>query len=97
MSREANENKRDRWPSTFYTNSELIRLAKITGANLALLSSREPVMNERIDVNACVERTLQVREKSDLRKRIAQLRQFLIKLDLVGKISAKNKKLLGLE
>ncbi len=28
----ANENKRDKWPSQFYTNNELIDLAKITGA-----------------------------------------------------------------
>jgi CRISPR/Cas system Type II protein with McrA/HNH and RuvC-like nuclease domain len=34
LSRGANENKRDQWPSKFYTNSELIDLARITGASI---------------------------------------------------------------
>ena len=97
LSREANENKRDRWPSVFYTNSELIRLAQITGANLALLTCQEPLINPDIDVDSCVRRTLQVREKSDLRKRILKLRQFLVKLNLVHKLLPKNKKLLGFD
>ena len=97
LSREANENKRDRWPSKFYTNTELIRLAQLTGADLTLLTSPEPILNPNIDVNACVQRTLQVREKSNLRKRILKLQQFLTNLNLVDRLSPKNKKLLGLD
>lgn len=95
LSREANENKRDRWPSEFYTNSELIRLAKITGADLSLLTSEKPIINPHIDVNACVKRTLQVREHSGLRKRILQLKQFFGNYDLVDHLTEENKKLLG--
>lgn len=97
LSREANENKRDRWPSDFYDNSELIRLAELTGADLSLISSPQPVMNPRVDVNRCVTRALRVREKSELHKRIVKLRQFLVSLHLESQLSAKNKMLLGLE
>ncbi len=48
---EANSNKRDRWPSEFYSPQELVRLARITGADLTLLSSHTPIVNTRIDVN----------------------------------------------
>jgi len=95
LSREANENKRDRWPSDFYTNSELQRLARITGADLSLLTRSKPIINPNIDVNACVERSLQVRERSNLHKRILQLKQLLGNYGLVRKLSEKNKKLLG--
>jgi len=97
LSREANENKRDRWPSEFYTNSELIRLARITGADLSLLSSKEPVINPKIDINACVCRALQVRERSNLRKRIIQLKQFLGNHGLIEGLSSDNKRLLGFD
>jgi hypothetical protein len=97
LSKEANESKRDQWPSQFYTNSELKRLAKITGADLALLSSPTPVLNPHIDVNACVERALQVRERSDLHKRILKLRQFLLRVGLADRITNQNRKILGLE
>lgn len=97
LSSEANNNKRDAWPSHFYTNSELIRLAELTGADLALLSSREPVINQHIDVNRCVTRYLKVRERSDLSKRILELKKLLEDYDLVGRLSRKNKRLLGYE
>ncbi len=97
LSREANENKRDRWPSEFYTNSELIELARITGADLNLLSSKEPIINNNIDVNACVSRVLKVRESSDLKKRIDQLKKMLISYNLIDKLSPENKKILGIE
>jgi len=96
LSKTANNNKSERWPSEFYTNSELIKLAKITGANLNLLSSKKPIINVKIDVNACVRRFLKVREKSNLPKRLEELRKLLIDYDLIDKLSAKNKKLLGL-
>jgi len=58
LSREANDQKRDRWPSDFYTNSELARLAALTGADLTLLTSKTPIINPNIDVDACVTRAL---------------------------------------
>jgi hypothetical protein len=95
LSKSANENKRDKWPSKFYTNTELIELAKITGADLNLISSNRPIMNRNIDVNKGVERYLQVREKSDLPKRITEIKKILQVYDLVDRLSPENKKLLG--
>jgi len=95
LSRSANKNKRDKWPSKFYTNNELIELAKITGADLKLISSKHPIMNHNIDVNKGVERYLQVREKSDLPKRIKEIKKILQVYELVGGLSSENKKLLG--
>ena len=96
LSKEANDNKRDRWPSEFYTNNELIELAKLTGADLKLLSSKTPVINPHIDVDACITRTLSVREGSNLWKRIDELKKMLVSYGLVDKLSESNKKLLGL-
>ena len=95
LSTNANNNKRGKWPSEFYTNNELIKLAKITGADLSLISSRTPILNTNINVNKCVERYLQVRERSHLAKRIKELKKILIDYNLVGKLSVTNKKLLG--
>lgn len=95
LSKGANDNKRDRWPSGFYTNNELIELAKITGADLSLLASRIPVVNRDIDVDACVTRFLSVRERSNLPKRIAELKRLLEDYRLTGRLSANNRKLLG--
>lgn len=97
LSKDANDNKRDKWPSEFYTNNELIELAKITGADLSLISKRTPEINTNINVNSCVERFLQVREKSHLPKRITELKKILVDYDLVGKLSKANKKMLGFE
>lgn len=96
LSKEANDNKRDAWPSNFYTNNELIELAKLTGANLALLSSSELIINKNIDVNACVSRYLMVREGSNLSKRIKELKKLIKEYRLEGKLSKENKKILGL-
>lgn len=95
LSKEANDNKRDRWPSEFYTNNELKKLAEITGADLALLSSKTPVINENIDVDACVTRVLTVRSATDLSKRIKSLKKLLADYKLTSRLSAKNKKILG--
>jgi len=95
LSRDANENKRDQWPSKFYTNNELIELARITGANIDLISSKQPVMNRNIDVNKGVERYLHVREKSDLPKRIKEIKKILMVYKLVPNLSEENKTLLG--
>lgn len=96
LSREANENKRDRWPSQFYTNNELKRLAIITGANLAVISSKKPTVNPNIDVNKCVTRMLNVRGATDLSKRINELKKLLRDNKLVSKLSPTNKRMLGL-
>jgi len=96
LSKNANENKRDKWPSKFYTNNELIELAKISGANIDLISSKTPIMNRNIDINKGVERFLQVRERSDLPKRIKEIKKILQVYELVEKLSPDNKKLLGL-
>ena len=95
LSTDANGNKKGKWPSEFYTNNELIELAKITGADLTLISSKTPIINTNIDVDACVKRYLQVREKSHLPKRIGELVKILTDYNLVDKLSAANKKLLG--
>jgi hypothetical protein len=95
LSKDANNNKRHKWPSEYYTNNELIELAKITGADLGLISSETPVINSHINVNKCVERYLQVRENSHLPKRIKELKKILTDYDLVSKLSKENKKLLG--
>ncbi len=95
LSKEANNNKRDKWPSSYYTNNELVDLCKITGADLELLASRAPILNANVDVDACVDRSLKVREKSDLPKRIRELKWLLAKYKLVSKLSSKNKRMLG--
>lgn len=97
LSKEANENKRDQLPSKFYTNNELIELAKITGADLTLLTSEVPIINTNIDVNKCVERFLTVREKSNLKKRIGELKKLIVSYDLIQLLSNENKKLLGIK
>jgi hypothetical protein len=95
LSKDANNNKRNKWPSHFYTNNELIKLARLTGADLALLSRKHPVVNTNIDVDKCVTRYLQVREHSNLNKRIRELKQLLEDYGLVDKLSRGNKKILG--
>lgn len=95
LSKGANDNKRDRWPSEFYTNTELVELAKLTGADLNLLSSKKPIINSKIDVDACVTRALSVRERSNLFKRITELKKMLVSYGLIDKLSEANKKLLG--
>jgi hypothetical protein len=95
LSSNANANKKGKWPSEFYTNNELIELAKITGADLTLISSKAPIINTNINVNRCVARYLKVREKSHLPKRIDELKKILTDYELIGKLSASNKKLLG--
>ncbi len=97
LSKDANDNKREKWPSQFYTNNELIELAKITGADLNLLSSKEPILNIRIDVNKCVERYLKVRERSNLKKRIKELKKILSTYKISNLLSAENKRILGIK
>lgn len=95
LSREANNSKSDRWPSDFYTNTELIELARLTGANLSLLAQTSPVTNQHIDVDSCVGKYLEVREHSNLSKRIMELKKLLEDYNLIDKLSEKNKALLG--
>ncbi len=95
LSKEANNNKRAIWPSKYYTNNQLLELAKITGANLELISSPKPVINHRIDVNSGVAKYLQVREKSDLLKRVKDIKKILEVYQLTDHLSDENKQLLG--
>jgi len=96
LSKEANEAKKAMWPSRFYTNNELLELARITGADAEVLSRDEPEVNRNIDVNRGVERYLNVREQSDLNKRIHELRNIIIRYALVDMLNENNKQLLGL-
>ncbi len=95
LSKEANTNKRNKWPSHFYNNNELIALAQITGADLSLLSRKVPIINPEIDVNTCVSRFLRVRQHSDLSKRIMELKKLLEEYSLIDKLSKSNRNILG--
>lgn len=97
LSREANENKKAKWPSEFYTPQQLVKLSEITGADLTLLSSKEPVYNANIDVDSAVRRYLNVRTHTDLLKRIQELKKFLTDYHLTNQLSEDNKKRLGLQ
>ena len=97
LCKQCNDNKRDRWPSDFYTNNELIDLARLTGANLHLLSSHKPIINTSIDVDACITRVLSVRERSNLRKHLTELKRMIVQYGLATKISDKNRKILGIK
>lgn len=94
LSKEANDNKRDKWPSEFYSNEELKRLASITGISLELISNQVPIINQDIDVNACVTRMLNVRNSTNMHKRIQELKKLLEDYSLVPQLSAENKRLL---
>jgi CRISPR/Cas system Type II protein with McrA/HNH and RuvC-like nuclease domain len=96
LSTEANANKSDMWPSKFYSNEELKNLAEIAGANLALISRKDPIINENIDVDACVGRFLTVRSATDLEKRIEGLHKLLEDYGLSDRLSDEHKKMLGL-
>jgi len=96
LSREANNAKAGRWPKQFYSNNELIELSRITGADLNLLASTDPIINRNIDVNACVTRFLRVREGSNLKKRLDELSKLLTDYALVHQLSPQNKRILGL-
>ena len=96
LSTEANQNKSGKWPSEFYSNKELVELSKITGASLELLSSETPVINQNIDVNACVDKFLNVRDSSSLHTRVNLLKLLLEKNNLSHKLSDENKKRLGI-
>jgi Uncharacterized protein conserved in bacteria len=95
LSADANGNKAEKWPSEFYTNGELVKLAKITGANIKLLSSKKPIINTSINVNASVTRYLNTRERSNLEKRVDELKKLLEDYNLVDKLSINNKRMLG--
>lgn len=96
LSTECNSEKRDKWPSEYYTNEELVRLARITGANLQLLTSKEPIINQNIDVNGGVDRYLNIRNSNvDMDKRIQEIKKIIDAYNLVGKLDAQHKKILG--
>jgi|GEM_PF-408377 len=97
LSEEQNEAKSGKWPSEFYTDKELVELAKITGANLEFISSKEPIYNMNIDPNKAVERLFgNVRESSHLPKLVQGLKKVILDHDLGWGLTEQNKKLLGI-
>ena len=97
LSKGANGSKRAQWPSQVYTNQELVELARITGADLTLLSSPVPVYNTNVDPNMAVKRYLgNVRSQGALNKRVKDIKKILTEAKLIDKLSDENKKLLGL-
>lgn len=97
LSKEANSNKRDIWPSQFYTPQQLVELSNITGANIALLSSPEPIQNANINVDSAVSKWLDVRNSTSLHKRVNELVKILKDNNLTDKLSDENKKRLGIK
>lgn len=99
LSDEANANKRDQWPSQFYTPQELVELARITGADLALLSSPDPIQNPAVtsdNVNRAVDRYLAVRNTTDLPKRVEEIKKVLQDYSLCSLLDKQHKAILGL-
>ena len=74
----------------------MVELAQITGADLAVMSSKEPIINTNIDVNKGVERYLTVRSTADIPKRVAELRKVILDYHLEDKLSEKNRQILGI-
>lgn len=97
LSKDANGSKRDQWPSQVYTNQQLVELARITGADLTLLSSPTPIYNTNVDPNKAVERYLNVRSQGTLSKRVKDLKKILSDAGLLDKLSDENKKILGIK
>lgn len=95
LSTKANGSKSDRWPSDFYNNDELIRLAQLTGADLSLITRKEPQLNPHIDVNACVQRMLKVRSATDLSRRVGDIRKLLDGYGLSEQLTDTNRRILG--
>ena len=61
-----------------------------------MLLSEEPIINKNIDVNKAFERWTDVRDKSDLAKRLKELKKVIIDNNLVEFLSENNRKALGL-
>lgn len=95
LSAEANSNKRDRWPSEFYTNKELVELARITGAPLELMASTTPIINRNIDVNKGIDKYLNVRNSSDLPKRIIEIKRILALYHLEDLVDEQHQRMLN--
>lgn len=96
LSAKANGNKRDKWPSQFYNDKQLVELARITGAPLELLMSKKPIINRNIDVNKAFERWIDVRDKSDLAKRLKEFKKVIIDNNLINFLNRTNRMMLGL-
>lgn len=97
LSSEQNEAKSGKWPSEFYTDKELVELAKLTGANLELISSKEPVYNMDIDPNKAVSRLFDnVREDSHLPKLVQALKKVILEHQMGFGLTENNRKLLGI-
>ena len=99
LSKGANGNKRAQWPSEMYTPEQLMELARITGADINLLSSPEPIYNENADPNMAVVRYLDKarQDRKKFNKRVQELRKILIADNLVDSLTDDNKRMLGLD
>lgn len=98
LSKGANGNKRAQWPSEIYTPEQLVELSRITGADISLLSSPEPIYNENADPNMAVVRYLE-KARQDPRKfskRVAELKKILSADNLLESLSDENKRMLGM-
>lgn len=95
LSAGANENKKAKWPTEVYNNQQLLELARITGADINIISG-PPRYNPDADPNYAVSRYLKVRDHSNLAKRVAELIEILTNSGLIHKLSDENKRLLGL-
>ena len=95
LSAEANSNKRDRWPSEFYTNQELVELSRITGAPLELIASTTPIINTNIDVNKGIDKYLNVRNSSDLPKRIIEIKRIIETYNLNDLVDEEHRRILN--
>lgn len=75
----------------------MIELARLTGADLTLLTRSEPVVNDRLDINRGVERYLQVGEQSNLEKRVKEIKKIVRFYALEDRLNATNRRLLGFD
>jgi len=96
LCKDCNQKKKHNWPNKFFkSNDKLVKLSKITGANLELLTSKIPQTNTNIDVNAGVAKYLTVREQSNLSKRVQEIKKIIEGFNFVDKLSEDNKNMLG--
>jgi hypothetical protein len=78
------------------TEEQPIDIADLSGADLSLLTRQTPVANTNVDVNKGVTRYLQVREQSNLNKRIQEIKKIIRFYGLEGHLTDENRRLLGL-
>ena len=75
-----------------------MELARITGADINLLSSPTPIYNADADPNMAVVRYLDKarQDRAKFNKRVQELKKILIADNLVDSLTDENKRMLGL-